>query len=152
MATNNVPRHYAARRGSSTREDCLGKLPVCGLCAAILTACVVPGESGATPTDLRRAWSDITSRLARTPAYIAAARRLVTMPCHLFGVVGSKQLAGAPDFLQGALTDAARNQLGARSKAHGSFLKARDAALTAIAELRHYIDEHAASWPVAQYP
>jgi len=107
----------------------------------------VPGESGATPTDLRRAWSDITSRLARTPAYIAAARRLVTMPCHLFGVVGSKQLAGAPDFLQGALTDAARNQLGARSKAHGSFLKARDAALTAIAELRHYIDEHAASWP-----
>jgi len=40
MATNNVPRHYAARRGSSTREDCLGKLPVCGLCAAILTACV----------------------------------------------------------------------------------------------------------------
>jgi hypothetical protein len=107
----------------------------------------IPGQDGATPAELRRAWSDITARLERTPAYLAAARALVTMPCHLFGVVGAKQLAGAPDFLHGALTDAARSQLGARSGAYGRFLKARDAALAAIAELKQYIDEHAASWP-----
>jgi uncharacterized protein (DUF885 family) len=106
-----------------------------------------PGDDGATPADLRHAWIDITNRLAKTPAYIAAARRLVIMPGHLFGIIGSRQLAAAPEFFQGALTEAARNQLGARSRAYGTFLKARDAALTAIAELQRYIDEHVASWP-----
>jgi hypothetical protein len=106
-----------------------------------------PGEDGATPADLQRAWSDITKRLARTPAYIAAAHRLVIMPGHLFGIIGSKQLAGAQDFFQAVLTEAARTQLGAHSLAYGRFLKARNAALKAIAESQRYIDEHSASWP-----
>lgn len=107
----------------------------------------VPGQDGATTQDLAKAWEEIASRLAKTPAYIAAARRLVTMPCHLFGVVGSQQLAGAPDFLNGALTDAARAQLGKGSAAFARFTKARDNAARAIANLKTYIDEHVTSWP-----
>ena len=107
----------------------------------------VPGRDGATAADKRRAWSDITRRLSLTPAYITAYRSLVTMPCHLFGIVGSKELAGAPEFLSGALSDAARTQLGERSADYAQFLKARDGALKSIAELRGYIDAHASEWP-----
>jgi uncharacterized protein (DUF885 family) len=105
------------------------------------------GEEGATAADLKRAWADITSRLAKAPAYIAAADRLVTTPCHLFGLTGAKQLAGAPDFLKGALTEAARSQLGGSSGEYRAFLKARDAALAAIAQVKLHIDAHVASWP-----
>jgi hypothetical protein len=105
------------------------------------------GQDGATASDLQRGWSDITSRLAATPAYISAARRLVTTPGHLFGIIGSQQLAGAPDFLGGPLTEAARGQLGAASAEYARFLKARDGALAAIAELKGYIDAHVAGWP-----
>jgi uncharacterized protein (DUF885 family) len=107
----------------------------------------VAGEEGATAADVRRAWLDITRRLAGAPAYLAAARRLVTMPCHLYGVVGSRELAGAPDFLKVALSDAARNQLGAQSRDYGAFMRARDAALAALAHTREYIDAHVAGWP-----
>ncbi|MGH8306510.1 MAG: DUF885 family protein, partial [Steroidobacteraceae bacterium] len=107
----------------------------------------VVGQEGATAADLTGAWADITRRLAGTPAYITASDRLVTMPCHLLGVVGSKRLAGAPDFLKGALTEAARKQLGERSAQNVRFVKARDAALAAIARLKQYIDTHVASWP-----
>ena len=92
----------------------------------------VPGRDGATAADQRRAWGDITRRLSLTPAYITAYRSLVTMPCHLFGIVGSKELAGAPEFLNGALSDAARTQLGERSGDYAKFLKARDGALKSI--------------------
>ena len=107
----------------------------------------VVGQDGATPADLARAWDDIIARLSRTPAYIAASRPLVTLPCHLFGVIGSKQLAGAPDFLNGPLTDAARSQLGATSPAFARFAQARTAAAAALAELQRYIDAHVSSWP-----
>jgi hypothetical protein len=92
-----------------------------------------------------RAWADITARLARSPAYIAAAEALVTEPGHLQGVVGAQQLAGAPDFLSHALTDAARAQL--PRAAFVRFARARDAALVAIAREKAYIDAHAAGWP-----
>jgi Bacterial protein of unknown function (DUF885) len=107
----------------------------------------IVGEEGATAADRAHAWADITSRLAKAPAYIVAADRLVTTPCHLYGVVGARQLAGAPDFLKGALTEAARSQLGAHSGEYRAFLRARDAALAAIAQVKQYIDAHAASWP-----
>jgi len=107
----------------------------------------VVGEEGATAAELRRAWLDITRRLAGAPAYLAASERLVTTPGHLYGVVGSRELAGAPDFLRGALTDAARAQLGAQSRDYGAFVRARDAALAAMARTRAYIDAHVASWP-----
>ena len=107
----------------------------------------VPGRDGATAADQRRAWGDITSRLSLTPAYITAYRSVVTMPCHLFGIVGSKELGGAPEFLKGALSDAARTQLGEHSADYAKFLKARDGALKSIADLKAYIDAHAAEWP-----
>ncbi len=107
----------------------------------------VAGDEGATAANVKRAWADIVSRLAAAPAYIGAAQRLVTAPCHLFGVVGARELAGAPDFLEGTLTDAAREQLGARSREFARFLKARTAAMAAIAQTRQYLEAHAASWP-----
>jgi len=107
----------------------------------------VPGRDGATAADQRRAWGEITSRLSLTPAYITAYRSVVTMPCHLFGIVGSKELGGAPEFLKGALSDAARTQLGEHSADYAKFLKARDGALKSIADLKAYIDAHAAEWP-----
>jgi uncharacterized protein (DUF885 family) len=107
----------------------------------------VVGEEGATAADLRRAWEDIARRLAGAPAYIAAAERLATTPGHLYGVVGAKQLAGAPEFLKGALTEAARNQLGAHSREYGAFVRARDVALAAIARTGQHIEAHLASWP-----
>lgn len=105
------------------------------------------GQEGATPADQVKAWSDITSRLTMAPAHIAAAQKMVTMPCHLLGVSRSKQLAGAPEFFNGALTDTARVQLGAKSRAFARFVKARDAALEAMAATRAFIDAHVASWP-----
>ena len=107
----------------------------------------VVGQEGATAADLKRGWADIARRLAGAPAYIAASQRLATTPGHLYGVVGARQLAGAPDFLKGALTEAARDQLGARSREYTAFLRARDVALAAIAGTRQYIEAHVASWP-----
>jgi len=107
----------------------------------------VPGRDGATAADQRRAWGDITHRLSLTPAYITAYRSVITMPCHLFGIVGSRELAGAPEFLNGALSDAARTQLGERSADYAKFVKARDGALKSIADLKAYIDAHDAEWP-----
>jgi hypothetical protein len=92
-----------------------------------------------------KAWSDITARLARAPAYIAAGESLVTEPGRLQGVVGAQELAGAPDFLGQALTAAAKAQLSPR--AFSQFRAARDATLAAIAREKAFIDAHAARWP-----
>jgi hypothetical protein len=105
------------------------------------------GHDGASAADLQQAWKDITARLEGAPAYIAAARRLVTQPGHLFGTVGAKELAGAPDFLNGPLSDAARAELGAGSAEFARFSKGRDAALAAIADLRTFIEAHVRGWP-----
>ena len=105
----------------------------------------IAGTEGATQADVAGAWEKIIARLAGAPAYIAAGNALVTHPGHLYGVTGAEQLAGAPNFLNGALTDAAKEQLPADRFA--AFAKARDATLAAIAQTKKYIDEHAASWP-----
>ena len=107
----------------------------------------VIGQEGASAADQAKAWSDITSRLAKAPVYIDAAQQLVTTPCHLLGVISVQQLAGAPEFINGALTEAARTQLGAKSRGFARFARARDAALTAIAATKAHIDAHSASWP-----
>lgn len=107
----------------------------------------VVGQEGATAADLKRAWADIARRLAGAPAYIAASEGLATTPGHLYGVVGARELAGAPDFLKGALTQAAATQLGSRSREYTAFLRSRDVALAAIAHSRQYIEAHMASWP-----
>ncbi len=107
----------------------------------------VPGREDATAADRRRAWHDIIARLEAVPAYLSASRPLVTMPCHLYGVVGSRELAGVPQFLQGALTEAARSALGSDPRTLARFHRARDAAAASIDALRRDIDAHLGSWP-----
>ncbi len=103
------------------------------------------GVAGSTRADVVQAWSDIVARLTAAPAYIKAGETLVTRPGHLYGVVGSQQLAGAPDFFNGALSDAAKAQLSADSFAR--FVAARDTTLAAIAREKAAIDAHVATWP-----
>jgi uncharacterized protein DUF885 len=105
----------------------------------------IAGTAGATKADVAAAWKRIVERLAGAPAYIAAGNALVTHPGHLYGVTGAEQLAGAPSFFGGPLTDAAKEQLPADRFA--AFVAARDAALAAVERTKKYIDEHAASWP-----
>ena len=105
----------------------------------------ISGQQGATAADVRAAWANITSRLSKTPAYISAGEALVTQPGHLQGIVGADELAGAPDFFNGPLTQAAKAQTSASDFA--KFTAARDAALKAIADEKSYIDAHASSWP-----
>jgi uncharacterized protein (DUF885 family) len=107
----------------------------------------VVGREGASAADLRKAWADIVSRMTKGPGYLVAAQRLVTMPCHLYGITGSKQLAGAPDFLNGPLTDAARKQLGESSRMFRELMHARDGLVASIKESKSYIDAHVQSWP-----
>jgi hypothetical protein len=105
----------------------------------------IAGTAGTTQADVAAAWEKIIERLAGAPTYIAAGNALVTHPGHLYGVTGAEQLAGAPSFLGGPLTDAAKDQLPADRFA--AFVKARDATLAAMEHTKKNIDEHAASWP-----
>jgi hypothetical protein len=107
----------------------------------------VSGKGGASAQDVAGAWRDIISRLEKAPNYIVAGERLVKTPGHLFGIVGSKELAGAPEFLKGALTDAAKDQFGADSQEFARFIRARDAVLSSIDAAKTYIDSRVASWP-----
>jgi uncharacterized protein (DUF885 family) len=107
----------------------------------------IAGREGASAADVARAWADITSRLAAAPAYITASQALVTAPGHLYGTVGSQQLAGAPEFINGALSDAAKAQLANDPAALERFTKARDAMLATVAQTKSYIDAHVAAWP-----
>jgi hypothetical protein len=105
----------------------------------------VAGTGGATSADVARAWDNIVARLSGAPAYIAAGDALVVHPGHLYGTVGAQELAGVPDFLNGALTDAAKSQLPADRFA--AFAAARDGAVAAVVRAKGYIDAHVASWP-----
>ena len=105
----------------------------------------IVGRDGATQADLTLAWANVIARLGGAPAYVAAAEALVTHPGHLQGVVGSQELAGAPDFLGGALTTAAKAQLPPAEYAR--FATNRDATLAALAAEKSYVDAHLASWP-----
>ncbi|MEO7117286.1 MAG: DUF885 family protein, partial [Caldimonas sp.] len=107
----------------------------------------IVGREGATQADVDKAWDDITARLEQAPAYIVAGQRLVTRPGRLFATVGSRQLAGAPEFLADALGAAAATQIANRPAVLARFVAARDATLATIAETRAYLDAHAASWP-----
>jgi len=107
----------------------------------------VAGRDGATPATVEKAWVDITSRLSKAPEYIAESQRLVTHPGHLYGIVGSDELGGAPSFFNGALTEAAKAHYRDDSESLSRFLRARDTALAAIVQTRAYIDAHVAQWP-----
>ena len=107
----------------------------------------IAGSDGAAAADVDKAWADVTTRLEKAPAYVIAAQRLAMHPGHLFGVVGSQELDGAPSFFNGALTDAAKAHYATDSGALQRFVRARDATLAALAQTKAYIDAHAASWP-----
>lgn len=107
----------------------------------------VVGRDGAVQGDLDRAWEALVARLAQAPAYIRAGEQLVTQPGRLFGVVGSRRLAGAPDLFNGALTAAATAQLAPRPALLARFVAARDATLSTLAQTRAFIDAHVDAWP-----
>lgn len=107
----------------------------------------IVGRDGVDQTDVDQAWDDIVARLEQGPEFIAAGQRLVTEPGRLFGAVGSRRLAGVPDFLAGALSDAASAQLARRPEVLARFVAGRDRTLTAMAETRAFIDAHVAAWP-----
>ena len=102
------------------------------------------GRTGSTTADIRNAWRDITARLQGAPAYIAAGEKLVTEPGHLQAAVGAEELASAPEFLTGALSDAAKGQL--TPSAFRQFVSVRNNALRSLAQEKSYIDTHIASW------
>jgi hypothetical protein len=107
----------------------------------------VVGRDDARQADLDRAWDDIVARLEQGPAFIVAGQRMVTRPGRLFGTVGSRRIAGAPDFLAGALSEAATAQMASRPDALARFVAARDRTLATMAETRAFIDANAAAWP-----
>jgi uncharacterized protein (DUF885 family) len=123
--------------------------------AATLVNCIflqlqflpIAGRGGATAESVEQAWADITSRLDKAPQYIAASQRLVTRPGHLYGIVGSQELAGAPGFFNDALTQAARAHYGDDTQSLSRFLQARDATVAAITQTKAYIDAHISQWP-----
>jgi len=102
-------------------------------------------RKGSGATAVRTAWRDLTARLEGAPKYIAAGEKLVTKPGHLQAVVGAEELASVPEFLTGALSDAAKAQLTASDFAR--FVAARDMTLRSLAREKSYIDAHSASWP-----
>jgi len=105
----------------------------------------VAGKGAATKADRAKAWSRIVSRMQKAPRYIAAAQGLVTQPGHLFGVVGLQQLAGAPDFIDGPLTAAAKEQL--PPSEFTRFVNARKTLDATLAASAKHIKTHLASWP-----
>ena len=107
----------------------------------------LPGRDGATADDVAQAWADISSRLEKGPAVIEAGQKLVTHPGHLQGIAGQQQIAGVPDFFNGALTDAARQQLAGDPAAFKRFTAARDALLATLAKTDKFLQAHAATWP-----
>ena len=107
----------------------------------------VPGREDATPSDLDKAWGDIVARMAKAPAYIEAGQKLVTHPGRLAGTVGARQLAGVPDFLNGALSDAAKAQLANDPATLQRFGAARDALLATFAKTQAYLEANASKWP-----
>src|ERR1700761_826816 len=94
------------------RKDSAGPaLAVVGALCTQFLPLPVPGRDDATAADLHQAWVDIASRMEKGPAYIEAGQKLVTHPGKLFGTAGIQELDGAPDFLGGALSEAAKEQL-----------------------------------------
>ncbi len=130
------------------RKDYAG--PALGLMQAIFSQFLhlpIVDREGATQADLDKAWDDLIARLEQGRAFIVAGQRLATRPGRLFAVVGSSQLAGAPEFFNDVLTAAAAAQNAARPAALKRFVAARDAGLATIAETKAHLDAHAASWP-----
>ena len=107
----------------------------------------IPGRDGATAADVDKAWADIVARLAKGSAWIEAGQKLVTHPGKLYGMVGRKEIDGAPEFFNGALTQAAKEQLAGNPAALQRFVAARDAVLATLATTSAFIKAHVDAWP-----
>jgi|GEM_PF-66168 len=107
----------------------------------------VPGRDGATAADRHQAWSDIVSRLEKGRAYVVAGQKLVTHPGKLYGRAGREQIAGGPDLLEGALTQAAKEQLADDAALLRRFAAARDTLLATLAETDATIKANVDAWP-----
>ena len=130
------------------RKDYAG--PALGVVGAVYTQFLhlpIAGRDDATEADVHQAWIDIVARLEKAPAYIDAAQKLVTHPGKLYGVAGQQEIAGAPDFFNGALTEAAKQQLAADPAAFKRFTVARDAVLATVAGTSAFIKAHVDAWP-----
>ena len=124
--------------------------PALGLIGALYTQFLhlpIPGRDDATAADVHQAWVDITSRMEKGPAYVEAGQKLVTHPGKLYGTAGRKQIGGAPDLLNGALTDAAKEQLAGDPATLARFVAARDALLATLAKTDAFIKAHVDAWP-----
>jgi len=124
--------------------------PALGLVNALYTQFLhlpIVGRDDATAADVHQAWIDIVSRLEKGPAYIEAGQKLVTRPGKLYGVAGRQQIAGVPDFLGVALTDAAKEQLAGDPATFARFVAARDAVLATVARTDAFIKAHVDAWP-----
>ena len=124
--------------------------PALGLVDVIYTQFLhmpIPGRDDATAADVDKAWLDIIARLEKGPAYIEAGQKLVTHPGKLYGQAGHKEIAGAPDFFNGALTAAAKEQLAANPAALQRFTVARDAVLATLVKTDAFIQAHVDAWP-----
>ena len=130
------------------RKDYAG--PALAVVGAIYTQFLnlpIPGRDGATAADLHQAWVDIAARMEKGPAYIEAGQKLVTHPGKLYGVAGQKRIAGAPDLLNGALTEAAKEQLAGDPATLARFTAARDGLLATLAGTGAFIKAHVDAWP-----
>ncbi|MGC1380851.1 MAG: DUF885 domain-containing protein [Candidatus Baltobacteraceae bacterium] len=90
-------------------------------------------------------WEHVISRLEKAPAFMAAAKPLITNPGRLQAQVALKQLAMAPALFTFILTPMAAS-LPADQKAR--FEKARDGTLGAINAWTSWMSTNAASWPI----
>ncbi len=89
-------------------------------------------------------WSNLTSRLEKAPAWMAAQRPMITHPGRLQAEVALKQLAMAPALFTYILTPMAA---GLPADQHARFIKARDATVAAITQWTSWMSANAASWP-----
>jgi uncharacterized protein (DUF885 family) len=105
----------------------------------------LPVAGAANAASTTKAWGDITSRLEKAPAYIVGGQALVTKPGHLYGVVGSQELAGVADFFDGPLTTTAKAQMSAAE--FKRFAAARDKTVAVMSATKKYIDAHVSAWP-----
>src|SRR5206468_2153481 len=113
-------------RRSDRKDHAAASLRLVGALFTQFLRMPIVGRDDARQADVDRAWDDIVARLEQAPAYIAAGQRLATEPGRLFGSVGSRRLARVPDFLAGALDEAASAQLAARPDALARFIAARE--------------------------
>ena len=105
----------------------------------------VAGEHGGTRANLQRFWRHTIARMEAAPQFIADGRRVLSHPGNLQGVVGAKELAGAPGFLNGALTAAAKADLPPAQ--FPRFETARNRLDAALKDAVKFIKARVAAWP-----